>query len=152
MKTTKEVINYLERIPHVCGHNFLICDKSDNIARLETAGEEVIVTLSNNEFMGITNQYESKHLKKYEYENFSFRNSKIRLDTIYKWYENNKSEINLDKIKKLLSGHNNGVCNHFEFGGETTSTIWSWIARIGLDEMLVCDGAPCSNTYEVMEF
>lgn len=148
-KTTKETVHYIENIPYVCGHNFLICDDRDVIARIESAGDEVIVTYSENGFMGITNQYDTKSLKKYEFQNFSFRNSEVRLNKVNKWFEDNKSRIDLDKIKKLLSGHNSGVCNHFEFGGETTSTIWSWIAKINTDEILVCDGSPCNNPYEI---
>lgn len=151
-KSTKEAINYIEKIPHVCGHCFLICDKQDNIARVETAGDEIITTYCKNGFMCITNEYETKSLKKYEYQNFSFRNSEQRLNKINHWYENNKSEIYTEKIKNLLSSHNDGVCNHFEFGGEITSTIWSWIAKIGNDEILVCDGSPCMNAYEQMTF
>ncbi len=149
-KTTKETIEYIEKIPHICGHCFLICDKQDNIARVEIAGDEVIVTYSENGFMCITNEYETKSLKKYEYKNFTFRNSELRLNIIKNWYEVNKSEITFEKVKTLLSGHNDGICNHFEFGGETTSTIWSWIAKIGIDEILVCDGPPCANTFEQM--
>lgn len=151
-KTTKEAVNYIERIPHICGQTFLLCDKQDTIARMETAGDEIIITYSNNGFMAITNEYETKSLKKYEYKNFSFRNSEERLRKINKWYEANKSGITIGKIKKLLSGHDEGVCNHFEFAGEMTSTIWSWIAQIGLDEILVCDGSPCANPYQRMKF
>ena len=151
MRTTKDIIRYIEEIPHVCGHNFLICDRNDDIARIETAGDEVIVTESENGFMGITNHYESENLKKYEFKNFRFRNSEVRLNKIIDWFEKNNSIINLGKVKKLLSGHDDGVCNHFEFGGEMTSTIWSWIAKIGINEIFVCDGAPCINNYDLFK-
>ena len=151
MKTTKDVIKYIEEIPHVCGHNFLICDRNDDIVRIETAGDKVVVTQSENGFMGITNQYESKNLKKYEFKNFKFRNSEIRLNKINKWFKKNNPEITIEKIKELLSAHDDGVCNHFEFGEEITSTIWSWIAKIRANEILVCDGAPCTNNYDLLK-
>lgn len=151
-KNIKEAVKFFEKIPHICGHNYLIGDKKGNIARIETAGDEVVVTYSEDGFMAITNHFETESLHKYEFQGFKFPNSYERLRKIQTWYKNKNSKINIDEIKKLLSGHDDGVCNHFEFGGETTSTIWSWIAEIGTDEILVCDGSPCVNQYEKIKF
>jgi predicted choloylglycine hydrolase len=151
-KTAKEAINFFEKIPHICGHIYLIADKWENIACIETAKEEVIVTDSKEGFMAITNQFKTKSLKKHEYKNFRIPNSQERLKKIQDWYKNQKSKITIDEIKHILSSHDDGVCNHFEFGGETTSTIWSWIAKIGTDEIFISDGSPCAHPYEKMKF
>ncbi len=151
MKSTKEAIHFFEKISHVCGHIYLIADKGNNIARVETAKDEVIVTESREDFMAVTNQFETESLKKYEDKNFSISNSQERLKKLENWYKKQKSKIPIDEIKRVLSRHDDGVCNHFEFAGETTSTIWSWIAKIGTDEILVCDGSPCANPYKPMK-
>lgn len=151
-KNTKEAVQYFEKIPHICGHNYLIADKEGIIARIETAGDEVVVTYSENGFMAVTNHYETESLHKYEFLNFKFSNSHERLKKIQIWYKKKNFKVSIDDIMEVLSSHDKGVCNHFDFGGETTSTLWSWIAQIGVNEIFLCNGSPCSNQYKKMKY
>ncbi len=151
-KNTKEAVNFLEKIPHICGHIYLIADKKNNISRVETAKDEVIVTDSTEGFMAITNHYETKRLKKHEDKRINFPNSHERLNKMRNWYERRDSKITIEELKYFLSSHEEGVCNHFEFGGDVTSTIWSWIANIGTDEIFISDGSPCAHPYELLKF
>ncbi len=147
-KNTKEAVDYLEKVPHICGHNYLIGDKYNQFARIETAGDEVVVSYAKDGFMTTTNHFITEKLKKYVNQKFTLLNSYERLDKLTAWCENDNVEKNLTEVRKLFSGHDSGVCNHFELAGDKTSTIWSWIAELGTNEILVCDGSPCIGEYE----
>ncbi|MBD3193341.1 MAG: hypothetical protein GF308_22085 [Candidatus Heimdallarchaeota archaeon] len=50
---------------------------------------------------------------------------------------------------KLTSSHKEGLCDHFpHFEG---GTIWSWIYNIGEPDILICQGPPCSNVYDILQ-
>ncbi len=146
-KTTKEAVKFFKTIPHVFGHGYLIADKGGNIVKIETAGDEVVIIHEENGYLALTNHFETESLKKYEFKNFSFPNSQERMNKINAWFKNRQSDISIKNIKKLLSDHDTGVCNHFEFEGEITSTIWSWIAELGSNQIFLCDGSPCESPY-----
>ncbi|MBN1800027.1 MAG: hypothetical protein JW891_00885 [Candidatus Lokiarchaeota archaeon] len=147
-KTTKEAVKFFEKIPHVFGHGYLIADKGGDIKKIETAGEEVVVIPEREGFLALTNHFETKSLKKFEFKNFSFPNSRERMKKINNWFQMRQSQISIDHIKNLMSNHDTGVCNHFEYEGERTSTLWSWIAEVGTSQILLCDGSPCKTPYE----
>jgi predicted choloylglycine hydrolase len=151
-KSTEEAIRFLEKIPHICGHNYLIADKDDNLARIETAADEIVVTRAKDGFIATTNHALSHEMKKYTNPHFRFEGSVDRYNRIRKWYEKTKGKITKDAIKYILSDHEEGVCSHFEFAGERTSTIWSWISVLGTDYVDICAGSPCINDYMSNKF
>ena len=85
-------------------------------------------------------------MKKYETGDFDRSNTVQRENKIRDW-KNRKKRFNHDDDVKLLSGHEEGVCNHAEYKGIKYGTIWSWIAFLGVDKVYVCHGSPCSNKY-----
>lgn len=148
-KTVKDAVKFIEKVPHICGNIFLLADKDDNIVKIEIASEEIDVDYADRGFTVITNHYQSTKMKKYEFKNFIFENGISRFNVINKWFNAKRENISIEEIKKVLSSHDeNGVCNHFEFGGETTSTIWSWIATLNKRSVQICDGSPCKEEYK----
>lgn len=148
---TKEALRFFEEIPHICGHNYLIADHNNDLARIETAAEDIVITEPENGFIVSTNHAISPQMKKYCKQTFIFDLSVERYNRIVNWYTKSQGMISTEMIKHILSDHEEGVCNHFEYGGEMTSTIWSWIAVLGSSIIEVCDGAPCKNEYSSMK-
>ncbi|TFG00604.1 MAG: hypothetical protein EU542_07925, partial [Promethearchaeota archaeon] len=146
-KNTLEALKFLEKIPHMCGHNYLVADRNNNLARIETAAEEIVITEAENGFIATTNHAISPQMKKYTNQQFRFEDSVERYNRVLKWYEKMKGKVSLDSIKQILSDREHGVCSHYEFEGEITSTIWSWISVLGCDEIEICDGSPSINDY-----
>ena len=151
-KNTKEVVSFLKKIPHVRAHTFLIADKENNLARVETSDDEVAVTYAENGFIVTTNHYQAPQLKKYTDDKLIPENSIIRLNKVHKWFENQNDLIDLEYIKLVLNDHEKGVCNHFEIDGAPSCTIWSWIAPLGKKEVYLADGSPCKNEYNPYKY
>jgi len=151
-RTTEEAVSFLEKIPHVRGQFFMIMDREDNIARVETSPPHMGVTYANKDYLFSTNHYQADSLKKYSNPALISPNSLERFDKVKNFLENRKKKISMSDIMKFLSSHTEGVCNHFEFDGIKGATIYSWIAEIQENvnpiQVWATIGSPCKNTYE----
>ena len=151
-RTTEEAVSFLEKIPHVRGQIFMIADKEDNFARVETAPPDVAVTYAKKDYLYTTNHYQAKSLKQYSDPVLIFPNSLERFNKVKNFLENRKNKIAMSDIIKFLSSHKEGVCNHIEFEGIKSGTIYSWITEInkesGKIQLLATTGSPCKHNYE----
>lgn len=150
-KTTDEASEWLLEIPHQWAHNFLLADRRGKLARVETSPQKTIVTYSD-EFIATTNHYHNDDMKKLEDKDFDFSNTHRRYENVEAWYYEKRHRFTIEEIEDLLSRHENGVCDHVELNGRKIATIWSWIAPLGKRLAYVCDGSPCNNDYQKIEF
>jgi len=95
---------------------------------------------------------EIMEMKRIEAVDFDFSNTHRRYDNVEAWYHGKGPEITVGEIKELLRGYEKGFCNHAEVNGRRIATIYSWIAPLGESYAYVCDGTPCENEYEKIEF
>ncbi|MHA2232780.1 MAG: C45 family autoproteolytic acyltransferase/hydrolase [Candidatus Hodarchaeales archaeon] len=145
LSTTQEAVDFLVKIPHFHGFNFIVCDKDNNMARVETCPENVAVLHFNG--LGIsTNHYITDEMQEYQSPAY-FGSSVDRYRKIEDWFNNRQNLLDFEDAKELASNHERGVCDHFDAGKEA-GTIWSWIHSIGEKELLVSHGAPCKNDYQ----
>lgn len=144
-KTTREAVTFLETIPHCEGYQFVLADSEGAIAKVEVAPEQVN-TIPATKFTVATNHFQSEKMSQYSCEitDEIAGTTFTRLEKVNHWFEANKGNIDLDAVKRVLSGHENGVCDHQEWGG----TIWSWIALLGTGNVEICAGPPCTHEYE----
>ncbi len=145
MKSTEEAVEFITETPHQNAHLYMVADKKGNFARVEYAPEEHKVEYSDT-FLHCTNHYQIQEMTKYESGDFDRSNTEFRKNNITKW-RNSKEKFSHDDVVELLTGHEEGVCNHAEYQGIKYGTIWSWIAPLGGDKAYVCHGPPCSNKY-----
>jgi predicted choloylglycine hydrolase len=145
MKSTEEAVEFITEIPHQTAHLYMVADKKGRFARVEYAPEESRVDY-NDDFLYCTNHYQSHDMKRYETGDFDRSNTEQREIKIKKWRKS-RTRFNHKDVEKLLSGHEEGVCNHAEYMGIKYGTIWSWIAALGEEKAFVCHGPPCSNNY-----
>jgi len=58
----------------------------------------------------------------------------------------------MNEVIKFISSHKEGVCNHIEFDGIKSSTLYSWITEVNEEsdiiQLLATMGSPCKNNYE----
>lgn len=153
---TEEAVSFLEKIPHVRGQIFMVMDKDDNIARVETSPPHVAVTYAKKNYLFTTNHYQAESLKKYSNQTLIPSNSLERFNKVKTFLGNNKSNLTLNNIIKFLSSHDKGVCNHFESDGIKIATIYSWIAeireRVDPIQVWATIGSPCKNDYETYTY
>ena len=144
-KTTREAVAFLETIPHCEGYQFVLADKKGDIAKVEVTPEQVNTVPANGVCVA-TNHFQSEKMSQYSFKitDEIAGTTFTRLQKVNDWFEANKGKITIDSVKRVLSGHESGVCDHQEWGG----TIWSWIALLGTGNVEICAGPPCTHEYE----
>lgn len=149
-ETTEEAAEWLRNTPHQWAHNFLLADKKGRLARVETSPELTRVQHSDG-FIATTNHYHDPEMKPLEDPGFDYSSTHRRYSTAMEWY-GGRDGVGLEDVKRVLSGHDDGVCDHGVWDGIESGTIWSWIAPLGRRVAYVCDGPPCSGAYEEISF
>jgi predicted choloylglycine hydrolase len=158
-KTTKEVVAFLEKIPHCEGYNYLVTDRIGDIARIEISPEKVHTSYPKNSLVVATNHYQSQEMKNQQFEyntsqmvNDEIDNSTKRLTGIVEWFKEHKNLADIESVKKILRNHEHEVCYHKKWKEYNNSTIWSWITLLGTRTIEVCQGSPCNNEYKSLFF
>ena len=149
--TTQEAAQWLADIPHQWAHNFLLADPTGTLARVETAPQRTRITYSDT-FIATTNHYHHPDMKPLENPDYDYTNTHTRYTNIENWQKANPDNVTPHQIKRLLSDHDTGVCDHYEHQGVKGGTIWSWIAPLGKRKAHVCQGPPCSNPYQTIDY
>ncbi|MFX0125662.1 MAG: C45 family autoproteolytic acyltransferase/hydrolase [Candidatus Hodarchaeota archaeon] len=157
--TVQEAVNFLEEVQLCEGNIYLIADKSGACARVEATPNKVFTTYTQDEFLIATNHFQSNEMKRLEDQitDTNAHTTLTRLEGIQNWYSAHKKPIPIDSIKLILRDHKYGVCDHVkgviysENGNrkeeDIASTLFSWIATLGINELDVCLGSPCKNDY-----
>ncbi len=150
LSTTEEAVNFLEKIPHVHGFNYMICDADGSIARIATTPERVEVDYANDGVLIQTNHYINPKMQKIENESLIPVSSKIRYQNVQDWIKSHKNPISVADIRDLtsLDVEKNGICDHGEFEGIKFGTIWSWIFDYDAKQLSLSPGPPCKMEYE----
>ncbi|MFX1313723.1 MAG: C45 family autoproteolytic acyltransferase/hydrolase [Promethearchaeota archaeon] len=153
---TEGAVSFLEKIPHVRGQIFMIMDKEDNIARVETSPPHVEVTYAKKNYLFSTNHYQAESLMKYSNPALISPNSVERFNKVKHFLDNRETNLTLNNMMQFLSSHKDGVCNHFVFEGIKIATIYSWLAEIHekIDpiQTWATIGSPCKNSYELYTY
>ncbi len=145
--STDQAVDFLRRVPHFHGWNFLLCDSYNNIVRVETSPERVEVI----GFEGIgvsTNHYLSEEMRKFENESWRSGGSTARrYANVLNWFQNRNGLITIDYARKLAESRvdEGGLCDRF--AGVEGGTLWSWIHVMGEPTVLISDGPPCKCAY-----
>ncbi|MFW9995566.1 MAG: C45 family autoproteolytic acyltransferase/hydrolase [Candidatus Odinarchaeota archaeon] len=137
-------VNFLEEIQHCEGNLYLIADKTGTNARVEVTPDKVFTTCSRDGFLVATNHFQSEEMQPLQRE--LPESEFTRLEGITSWYSSQEMPVTSDSIKSILRDHEHEVCAHVDEGG----TVWSWIARLGINEVQVCVGSPCEKQYKVL--
>ena len=149
-QTTGEAVDFLMEIPHVWGVNFLIIDKENDIAVVETHPEKTVKISHTNGFAAVTNHYTSSEMISHQAR--IHPSSLSRLECMNDWFENRTGKISINDIKEIQRDHESGICVHFSNEKVTFQTCWVWIAQ-GVDRKIhICQGSPCKNEYETYSY
>ncbi len=152
-KTTLEAVEFLQKIPHVHGFNFIICDQQGKMARVAATPEKVDVEYMKSGILIQTNHYITTEMKDLENPELIFPSSLQRYQNVNQWFENRPNLISIDYIKKLTQTglDQGGICDHGEFEGVKYASIWSWIFDYETSSLHVTPGIPCKNKYTIFE-
>lgn len=145
--TTQSAAAYLEKIPKVWGETYIIIDKDNAIAKVESHREKTKVTYSDTGFDWGTLLYDSPEMKGYMDQNRidnCIELTSARKTFLSQWFEQNKGSISAEVIIEALKNHENNICCH---GIEGLEICWSYILQPGTNKALVCAGRPCKNEF-----
>jgi len=146
-QTTEAAVAYLEKMPKVWGETYIIIDKNNTIAKVESHHEATKVTYSDAGFDWGTLLYDSPEMKQYmdqERIDHCKELTSDRKNFLSQWFEQNQGSINTKMIIEAMKNHENNVCCH---GIEGLEICWSYILQPGTNKARVCAGPPCKNEY-----
>jgi predicted choloylglycine hydrolase len=149
--TVAEAVSLLETVPHVRANNWLLMDRGDQIAVVETCPEGVAACYATDGIAMITNHFRTPELGWVERVEERPADSHPRLCSLKAWWEQREGPVTEDDLHAVLSGHHDhGVCAHDDDQG--LSTIRSLIMSPQDRQLQVVLGAPCRSGYARHEF
>ncbi len=150
--TVDEAVTLLETLPHLWTKNFLLTDKTGEIAVVEAAQQKVVTTRVESGFGAIANHFEAPEMRAYCDETEIPANSVHRRETACRWFEAaRESGETLDRVrlKRLLSATGDGVRSELR---EDFTTVWSWLGTLGERRIDLSDRLPEEGSYREHTF
>jgi len=149
--TTEEAVAFLEKMPKVWGETYVLIDKNNTIAKVESHHKKTKITYTDRGFDFNSLLYDSVEMQQYQ--------SQERLDSCIEytlarrtfmdeWFPHHNGEITDRLIFDALKSHEHKMCFH---GLEGLEICWSYLLKPDENRALVCQGRPCKNGYTEIE-
>ncbi|MFO7837593.1 MAG: C45 family peptidase [Candidatus Thorarchaeota archaeon] len=154
-KDVAEAVDFLERIPHVRGNNYLVADSSGSIALIQASPKRVEVNEADNGIAITTNHFLSDEMQAYEDESRIPESSVPRLKLIDEWFRGREETIAIEEAQKILKGRfdeKKGVYQDFTRNDVPFSTIWSWTYESGKNSLQIAHGFSYSSEFKEYSF
>lgn len=139
----REALDALSKMRFSTSQNFLIADKSGDMAVVEACAEKIRVRRPDNSenFIIATNNFLHPEMKEMEQDHDrDWFHSKRRYKTIHDALILHSAEFNLHETQRLLSGGYGFICQYEKSSG--IDTIWSFTANIDRSEIMRAEGNP----------
>ncbi len=147
-KTTEEAVEFIKDMPKVWGMNYLIIDRNETIAKLETHKEKTLVAYPK-DFAFVTLTYEAPEMRKL-HPNESPNILKLyddRKKFLENWFTENKGSITEESVKEIFMDCENKLHYHDKVSYGTSGTCWSYIISPKSNNALISQGPPCKNGF-----
>jgi len=144
-RTVNEAVEFMERIPHVRGNNYLVTDKSGGMAMIQACPEKVVVLGPEDGLVVATNHFQSPDMQVYENKANIPLSTVRRHDYIRDWLVKRKEKVDIKMVQQVQKGSENdreGVCQDYTVNGERFGTIWAWTHEAGTRTMELAGGSP----------
>lgn len=146
----KQAVDFLQKIPHILGNNYLIADKHNNAARVEAFKRETVVTSIQDDFVANANHYFSPVFD--SVTPTKPQHSLDRIEFLSNWYRTLLDPVDIESVKQIQKTHEVEICPHVQeyFNDELMdlTTCWAWVTEVGSNEVHLCRGSPCKNEYK----
>ncbi len=152
--SAREAGQFLKSIPHLGAFHYVIADQSNILTRIIGAPGNIHVDLFQDEDLVQTNQITVEEMRKFEIKEKIPPSSPPRFHNTLKWIEENKGNIDLERIKRYCTTPTNhgGIYEDDEFMGIKFGTIWSWIFDFKQQIFYLSSGNPQENLYKSYRF
>ena len=148
-KNTREAMEYLTHTRFLTANNYLLADRSGDLAVVEASPSQVRVRRPENseKFIAATNHFVHPEMKQCELVAKRDPDSEIRYDTIIGTLGEAGGHVTENIAKRILSNHEGRVCSHLDY--IKLGTLWSQIADLQRLKVLRAEGQPCKTRYNV---
>ena len=154
-RTVKEAVDFMERIPHVRGNNYLVIDKNGKMALIQACPEKVVVLGPEDGLVVATNHFQSSEMQVFEDKPGIPASTVNRYEFIKDWLRKQAGKVDMKQAQQVLKGrHDNGagVCQDYLRNDERWGTIWAWAYEAGDRIMEIADGPPSEVDFETYTF
>jgi predicted choloylglycine hydrolase len=148
-KNTGDAIEYLTHTKFLTANNYLVADRSGELAVVEACPSKVRVRRpeTDERFIVATNHFVHPEMKQYEIVGKRDPDSEIRYNTILRALREARGHVNENAAKRILSDHEGRVCSHLDY--IQLGTLWSQIIDLQRLKILRAEGQPCKTKYHI---
>ena len=148
-KNTGEAIEYLTHTRFLTANNYLVADRSGELAVVEACPTQVRVRRpeTDERFIVATNHFVHPEMKQCESVAKRDPDSEIRYHTILRTLRETGGHVTENVAKRMLSNHEGRVCAHLDY--IKLGTLWSQIADLQRLKILRAEGQPCKTKYHI---
>jgi predicted choloylglycine hydrolase len=144
---TAEAVNFLTHEKFLTANNYLIADRSGDLAVVEASPAKVRVRRSEpgEPFIAATNHFLHPEMKSFEDVAKRDPDSEMRYNTIMGSLREVRGHVTEGIAKRILSNHEGRVCSHLDY--IKLGTLWSQIIDLKRLTILRAEGQPCRTKY-----
>ena len=147
--TTGEAVDFLTHVKFLTANNYLIADRSGDMAVVEVCPSEAMVRRPENgeSFLVATNHFLQPEMTRYEDHARRDPDSETRYNTITRDLREVRGRVTEGIAKRILSNNEGRVCAHMEY--IQLGTLWSQITDLQKLTALRAEGQPCKTKYRI---
>lgn len=149
-RSTGEAVAYLEKMPKVWGETYVLIDKDNVIAKVESHSQKTTVTYAESGCDFNSLLFDSPQMQSVQ-DQWRYDDCKeftaARRAFIKGWFPRYKGRITDELLIDVLKDHENKMCVH---GKEGLEICWSYLLFPADNRALVCQGRPCKNEFIAM--
>ena len=126
-ESTKQAVDLILNTKVSSANNFLVADKTGNLAVVESCPQKAMVRKSKHDesFITITNQFQLNEMKKFDANGVEWSKSKERYEGLERQLRG-LEKVDLNKAKEILSDK----CVCLDLKKEKFGTIWSVVSNL----------------------
>jgi predicted choloylglycine hydrolase len=152
-KSTEEAVEFLKEMPKAWGISYILIDKNDSMAIIETHPDNTVITYPDIGYAMNTMYFEHADMKEYQQNQPEGKikyceKRRIFLDN---WFAENKGNISEESIIKILKNCENPLHYHDKAPNGIYGTCWTWMISPLEKEALISTGPPCKNEFKKYE-
>jgi predicted choloylglycine hydrolase len=144
---TAEAVEFLTHAKFLTANNYLVADKSGDMAVVEACPDAVQVRRPENaeRFIVATNHFVHPEMVRFERVANRDPDSETRYSTILSSLREVRGRVTESIAKRILSNHEGRVCSHLDY--IKLGTLWSQVADLQRLTILRAEGQPCKTKY-----
>lgn len=145
--STKEAIEVIEKTKVSSSINFLLADKSGELAVVESCPKhkEIRHPKVEDNFIVSTNEFISSEMRLYDQGDVNWSKSQERYNALYNYFTA-ANQLNLQNAKEILSDEEN--CISMNLKKEKFGTLWSVVANLSELKIERAEGQPKITNYK----